>query len=162
MEDHNMSPKKEKPAVSIELSDVQSLAIDNLLAGKGVVETAQLIGVAYETLSRWRNNDPSFIAAYNQRRQALWDANADRLRGAVGQAIETLQNSLESNNEGIRIRAAALILKAAGMDALPQPQGLTTPEAVQADLAMAEFSGNAFAAILARENTAVFEQVLGR
>jgi len=145
-----MSPKTEKPSVSIELSDVQSLAIDYLLAGQGVVETAQQIGVAYETLSRWRSNDPSFIAAYNQRRQALWDANADRLRGVVGQAIETLQSSLESKNEGIKIRAAALILKAAGMDALPQPRGLTTPEGVKADLAMADFSENAFAAILAQ------------
>ena len=69
-----------------ELEADQLTALDLLLAGQTVTATAAAVGVARDTVSRWRNGDPAFKAAYNAAMQSAYDATTARLLDARGRA----------------------------------------------------------------------------
>ena len=105
----------------------QEAVILALLAGSTQKEAAEAAGVAPETVSRWVNNDAVFIAEMNSRRQDLWRAHRDALRGLVAQAVEVVGDLLESPSERVRLQSATAILRTA-RDITPS--GPTTPEEV--------------------------------
>lgn len=116
-----------------ELNGKQDQVITLLLAGKTQKDAAAEADVAKETVSRWMNGDPAFVATLNTRRRELWGANAQRLRSLAGKAVDTLEGLLESENETMRLRAASEILKAVSLARVEPPSGKTNPEDVQRD-----------------------------
>jgi DNA-binding MarR family transcriptional regulator len=62
-----------------ELSPEQVKALELLMEGLSVTDTAKELGVTRETVSRWRNKDEGFIAAYNDALQATWQASRNKL-----------------------------------------------------------------------------------
>lgn len=108
----------------------QQNAIDLLVTGKTDLETADAVGVNRVTVSKWRLYDPTFQAALNARRQEVWGSAADKLRSLVPKALDALATAMESGN----VLAAVTIIKAAALDKLPPPSGLTDPEQMIAAL----------------------------
>ncbi len=68
-------------------------AIDILVLGKTDQETAKAVGVARETVNRWKNDNPYFAAELNKRRKQLWGANGDRLRALTTKAVDAIETA---------------------------------------------------------------------
>lgn len=83
------------------LSPQQEQALRLLLAGRTVTDTAREVGVGRDTVSRWRNSDPRFVAAYRTRQHELWEATRVELTAA---SAEFLRAKLR----GVRALAAVL------------------------------------------------------
>lgn len=105
------------------LSPQQAAAVDLLLSGQSVTAAAEAIGVERETLSRWRNHDPAFIAAFNERLAVQWESNGAKLLEARGRAIDTLIELLDSEDTAVKLKAAAALVR---IDT-PKPKGETDP-----------------------------------
>src|SRR6267378_671420 len=75
------------PDAASRLTVEQRNAIDLLILGQTDHAVAATVGVARETVSRWRLN-PYFVATLNQQRQALWSTAHERLRSLVHRAID--------------------------------------------------------------------------
>lgn len=108
------------------LTGPQEAAILLLLAGKSQKQAAQEAGVAEETVSRWLNGDPIFVAELNRRKRELWEANRDRLRALHSKAVDVIEELLEAEDGATRLRAAVAILKNQAL-----PSGPTDPEMVE-------------------------------
>ena len=93
------------------LSIEQLNAIDILVNGKTDQETAQSVGVARETVTRWQNNNPYFAAELNKQRRSIWAASHDRLRSLAGKAVDTLEAALDAGDS----RTAVEVMKAIGL-----------------------------------------------
>ena len=109
-----------------ELEPKQIEALDLLLSGATVTDTAAALEVARETVSRWRNSDPAFLAAYHAALQSAWDATHSRLLNARGKAIDRLADLLDSEEPATALRAAVAIVR---LD-LPRPDGSTDAAAI--------------------------------
>ena len=99
------------PRLSYELEADQAAALDLLLAGQTVTAAAAAVGVARETVSRWRNNDPNFQAAYNAALKSAYDATTARLLDARARAVERLAALVDSKDEATALKAAAALLR---------------------------------------------------
>ena len=87
---HEMS---QYPLLSIE----QHNAIDLLILGDTDHAVAEQIGVARETICRWRNENPYFMAELNRRRKDV--ANGARtVARLVGKAIDILEQALQPDD----------------------------------------------------------------
>ena len=93
------------------LSVEQLNAIDVLVQGRTDQETAEAVGVARETVTRWRNDNPHFTAELNRQRRLIWGDSHDRLRALAGKAVDTLETSLGEGDS----RVAVEVLKAIGL-----------------------------------------------
>ncbi len=107
----------------------QAAALDLLLSGQTVTAAAAAVGVARETVSRWRNNDPAFQAAYNAALASVYEAGQVRLLDARARAVERLAALVDSSNTSIALKAAGLLLR---VPVLP-PAGDVDPAAIDAD-----------------------------
>lgn len=116
-----------------ELTADQAAALELLLSGQTITAAAAAVGVARETVSRWRNSDPPFQAAYNAAMQSAYEAGQARLLEARGKAVERLAALVESPNSNIALKAAALLLR---VPVLP-PAGDVDPAKIEADQALA-------------------------
>src|SRR5260370_21653508 len=103
----------------------QESALDLLAGGKTDRETAELLGLARPTISRWRLYDPVFAAALNQRRAEIWGAAADRLRALVPEALDALADALKKADPTNRLKAASEILRLAPLPVGPRHVGPT-------------------------------------
>lgn len=102
-------------------------AIDLLVQGLSDREVAENVGVARETVTRWRNENPYFEAELNRKRKEIWGAAEDKLRGLVSGAVDVLETELKNGN----LKAAIEVLKAVGMyGTISQPDGATDPEVI--------------------------------
>ena len=110
-----------------ELSPDQAAALDLLLAGQTATAAAAAVGVARETVSRWRNSDPAFQGAYNAALQSAHDAMAKKLLDARARAIDTLADLLESDDQAIALKSAAALLRVE----IDRPKGYTNPTAIE-------------------------------
>jgi hypothetical protein len=111
------------PMLSIE----QHNAIDLLILGHTDQAVAEQIGVARETICRWRNENPYFMAELNRRRKDMWQTAQERLRGLVGKAIDILEQALQPDD----VKAAVTVLRAANLYGnVGAPQGETDPDLV--------------------------------
>ena len=141
--DNNMSRKLttekiEEPGTALTtaspertLTDAQETALAALLGGTTVNDAADAAGVVRETVSRWINHDPVFVAKWNRRRRDIWDSRIERLRGLTDRAVDSLEELLDSDNEGVRLRAATALLKTIAVE-VGEPTGATDPEEVAA------------------------------
>ena len=110
-----------------ELSAEQVTALDLLLAGQTITAAAAAVGVARETVSRWRNSDANFQAAYNAALQSAYDAAAARLLDARARAVERLAALVDAEDEATALRAAAALLRVG----VERPEGPTTAAGVE-------------------------------
>lgn len=110
-----------------ELTPDQAAALDLLLSGQTITAAAAAVGVARETVSRWRNNDPAFQAAYNAALQSVYDAGQARLLEARGKALDRLAALVDSTDEATALKAAAALLR---VDA-PRPKGPTSAAGIE-------------------------------
>jgi len=129
-----MSRKLTESDKSRQLTPQQELALDALLAGKTDAEAAEAAGVTRQTVNRWKNSNPVFIATMNRRREELWVAVQDRLRQLLFPAIAVLEEALHAEDLKLRVETARYLLKALGIDRLDfHPHGAKTPKEVTAE-----------------------------
>ena len=101
----------------LRLSMEQMNAIDILVQGRTDQETAETVGVARETVTRWRNDNPHFTAELNRQRRLIWGDSHDRLRALASKAVDVLETSLGDGDS----RVALEVLKAIGLYGQVQP-----------------------------------------
>jgi hypothetical protein len=99
------------------LSVEQLNAIDVLVLGKTDQETADVVGVARETVTRWRNDNLHFAAALNRQQKSIWTGSHDRLRSLVGKAVDALEVAMDAGDS----KAAVEVIKAVGLYGQVQP-----------------------------------------
>lgn len=92
----------------------QENALDLLVIGETDSATAEAVGVARVTVTKWRNYDPHFQAELNRRRQDMWGASVDRLRSLLPHALDALEHELQHGKQ--RSRVAIEVLRLAGLD----------------------------------------------
>ena len=112
----------------VALTPTQEQVIAQLLAGKTQADAAQEAGLRPEQVTRWKSDDPIFVAEFNRRTLELWDSNRAELLNLAREARQTLRDLLTSENDSIRLRAAVSILNAQREPARDLP---TTPQAVE-------------------------------
>ena len=93
------------------MSVEQLNAIDILVNGKTDQETALAVGVARETVTRWRNDNPHFAAELNKLRKLIWGTNQDRLRSLTTKAVDAIETALDAGDS----KAAVEVLKAVSL-----------------------------------------------
>jgi hypothetical protein len=119
---HRTSPQDAASRLTVE----QLNGIELLIQGQHDHAVASALGLARETVSRWRLN-PYFVATLNHERQALWEQAHQRLRGLVNRAIDILAAALKEND----VRTAVELLKIVRIyGEVPPPSGPTDPEEV--------------------------------
>lgn len=106
------SKKAQATEEPVALTPAQETVIAQLLAGKTQADAAQEAGVRPEQVSRWKSDDPAFVAEYNRRTLSLWESNRAELLDLAREARKTLRELLTSENDSIRLRAAVSILNA--------------------------------------------------
>lgn len=111
------------------LSAQQWQAVAMLAAGQRVAEAAEALGLARETVSRWRAS-PIFTAAYNATVREIHSETVGELRSTAGEAVAVLRGLLSAESERVRLSAAVAVLRLAadlgeGIEGLP-----VTPAAV--------------------------------
>jgi hypothetical protein len=92
------------------LSRKQEQAVSALLSQPTIESAARAAGVSHKTLKRWLR-DADFSAAFAAARRGLLEASVVRLVAVCGEAVQTLQESLQADRTADRIRSAALILE---------------------------------------------------
>lgn len=93
------------------LSQKQLEAIELLLSGMTDAEVASNIGIARETVCRWRLHHPEFIAEFNRRKIALLESYEQGARNLVGKAIKAAEEALDSEDIELKVKTACTILK---------------------------------------------------
>lgn len=99
-----------------QLKTKQKNAVDCLVQGKSDQETADAVGVARQTVTSWRNDNPSFRLALNQRREKVWGDQVNRLRVLVREAVDVLAEDIRHGEDPkLRQMAAVHVLRAVGL-----------------------------------------------
>lgn len=110
------------------LTPTQLAAVEMLVMGRTDAEVASQLGVARETVNRWRNLNPPFIAEMNQRRQDVWRATRERMRHLGTRALDVLDQQLQAGN----VKVALAFFKCVEEEKVPS--GSTNVPDVIADL----------------------------
>ena len=77
------------------LTPQQETAVDLLVSGKTLTDTATAVEAPRQTVSEWLHHHPGFQAALNSHRQELWGEMTDSLRGLLAKALEVLKCALD-------------------------------------------------------------------
>ncbi|MGA2232391.1 MAG: hypothetical protein ABSH22_15970, partial [Tepidisphaeraceae bacterium] len=109
----------------------QRAALELLLNGKSIAETARTAGVCRATLYNWLRTDPVFQAAYNQWHDELEKSCRSRLMTLTDKAADAVAHAVEGGDA----KVAMQLLKGMGLLS-PAPARLTDPDELrqQADL----------------------------
>lgn len=101
---HNQAGGGPKP-----LTARQKRALAAILAARNYEEAIPDSGVCRQTFYSYLR-DPSFKAELDRQLNQLMDSALGRIKGAAGEAVETLRALIGSDNESIRLRAAQGII----------------------------------------------------
>ena len=102
------------------LSVEQLNAIDVLVQGRTDKETSDAVGVARETVTRWRNENSYFEEELNRLRNDICRSAHDRLRGLLPKALDCIDDAIEKGD----VKAALAMLKEANLyGRVPAPTG---------------------------------------
>lgn len=121
------STKDSKKEQVLNLSIDQQRALELLLSGNNDRETAEEVGVARATVTKWRLYHPVFKAELNRRRLELYQVGNLKLQQLIPKALKALEKAVE---EDVDWKAAIEILKAVGIYGKPQVAGKTEPEEI--------------------------------
>ena len=127
-----MARKKKQAAIPTEQ---QTEVIDLLIVGETMQDAAEKVGCTAEEIDQWFMDDAVFVAGVNGRQQDRHRARVDRLRSMADDAIGTLGELLQSENESVRLRAATAVLKAASLTGVQEPDGEVTADDVEREWA---------------------------
>jgi len=94
-----------------ELGADQQAALESLLVGKSITETARSAGISRTTLYDWLKNNPAFRAAYNQWHDQLRESCQSRLLNLTDKATDAVEKALEAGDA----RTAMQLLKGMGL-----------------------------------------------
>jgi len=105
-------PKREWPVEAERSSErrkyKQAMAVELLASGMTVTEVARQLGADPSTLHRWLN-DPIFVAELEARRDEIVESMLDQHLLASRMATAKLMGLIDSPNEQIALRAAAIL-----------------------------------------------------
>ncbi len=95
----------------VKLSVKQELAINGLLKGNSIVDSAKNIGISEATLNRWLANS-EFKVVLNERKGLIVDNCIDKLNLMGNKAIKVLDSILdnESASDNVKFNASKSIL----------------------------------------------------
>jgi len=122
------------------LTEQQEQAIGLILLGRTDEQVGKAVGVARQTISKWKNQNPDFKAFLNKKRIENWEQHQDKIRYLIGEAVQVLEENL-ANIEDHKIAqdAAIFVLKGTGclysdkaFEAY-RPTGPTTSEGILAE-----------------------------
>lgn len=113
----------------------QVRTIELLVGGSSDGSAARVVGVHRVTVTRWRLYHLHFRAELNRRRQEVWGAAADRVRGLLGTAVEVVAGQLASRDPVVQFRAAKALLALAGAGRFAPPDEAADPWGLLDDLA---------------------------
>ncbi|MFO0667428.1 MAG: hypothetical protein U0174_25990 [Polyangiaceae bacterium] len=118
----------------------QEIAIVSLLAGAKDAEAADKAGVRRETVHRWRNSDPHFVAELARRRRELWEVQEENLVRLLASAITALADGLAPKSPpNVRLRAAEIVLRTLKFESGEPASNTVTPEGVERSWRIAEY-----------------------
>ena len=129
---------------SRQVTAAQELALVRLLSGGTDSEAAEVAGVTRQTVNAWKNSDAAFQAELFARRQAVWQAQEDRLRWLLSVALDVLEGELEARAETLearkqRLQVAVHVLRASGLYGVPlAPIGTASAEEIELQAASKE------------------------
>jgi len=89
----------------------QQKALELLVMGRSVAETAREVGVGRTTMFRWLKSDAHFQAAYNRWQHEVQSSCHSRLLALTDKAVDVIDMSLTTNDA----RMAMQLLKGMGM-----------------------------------------------
>jgi hypothetical protein len=93
------------------LSQKQIQALPLIAPGLTDEAVAESVGVTRQTVNKWKNHDLEFKDFLDYERVQLWQSYQDRSRALFPKALKILEDSLESENERIRVTVALAIFK---------------------------------------------------
>jgi Helix-turn-helix of insertion element transposase len=94
------------------LAPEQLNAITYLCTGMTDAEVAAAVGCQRETVWRWRNTSPDFMAELEKARQQFMSGAVDKLRSTLPKAV---QNVVDAINTG-DLKASLALLKCVGLE----------------------------------------------
>ena len=98
------------------LSERQEQAINLILLGQSDQAVAEAIGVARQTVNKWKHQSHLFKAILNSQRHELWSSHYEELRSLIKLAITVFREDLaDGGNKKLRQEAAMHILKGTGL-----------------------------------------------
>jgi len=109
------------------LSERQLNAVEAIILGSTDSEAAERAGVTRQTVNVWKRHNPDFVAELNRRREAVYSASCDRLRGLVSEALDAIEMELQSGTAEA-YKCALKLLQIAGMQGSPLAGGGPTDE----------------------------------
>jgi len=118
---------KDNPtAEGMALARGKRVALESLLSGKSISETARISGVTRKTLYNWLRKDARFQAAYNQWHDEMEQSARSHLLMLTDKATDAVAKALEAGDA----KTAMQLLK--GMGILnPAPPRLTDAEEIR-------------------------------
>ncbi len=108
--DRSLVEQRDEKQIGRLAADQQN-AMELLVMGKTIAETARSAGVSRTTIYHWLRNDPVFQAAYNQWHDQLEEGCRSRLLTLTDKATDAIEKALENGDA----RAALQLLKGMGM-----------------------------------------------
>lgn len=93
------------------LSVKQELAINELLKGNSIVDSAKIIGISEATLNRWLANS-EFKVVLNERKSLIVDNCIDKVNLMGNKAIKVLDSILDNDSasDNVKLNASKSIL----------------------------------------------------
>lgn len=98
-----------------ELSQKQMMAIDLVVSGMPDGDVAKKLGLARQTINKWRNHDLEFKYILECRRLQIMEGFRDKLTGLAERSIEILERNLDSADEKTQTQIALTILRLSGL-----------------------------------------------
>lgn len=95
----------------MKLSVKQELAINELLKGNNIVDSAKNIGISIATLNRWLTDD-TFKTVLTERKKQIVDNCIDSINLMGSKAIKVLNDILDNQNatDNVKLNASKSVL----------------------------------------------------
>jgi transcriptional regulator with XRE-family HTH domain len=99
----------------MEHNDKKNIAALMLARGIRGADLAKVIGVAPETISRWKAQEP-FQALVHQLRQEIVEVAQAELQAQTSAAVAVLTELMQNSTDSIRLKAAGELLRLASIN----------------------------------------------